>query len=156
MPNFTVCQDSGTVICAKCRGLGRVGRSGEELCSDCESSGVTDRPNCCSEPKPDPEVQATSVWAKDQPQSTFVSSAEDKADFPGYVNLFNHLSSEVLQKLTPRVHLVALPAGHVIKENELTDGLYIIKSAITQVTKPTGSCDPVSYTHLTLPTNREV
>lgn len=81
------------------------------------------------------------AWAKDQPQSTFVSSAEDKAHFLGNVNLFKHLSSEVLQKLTPRVHLVALPAGHVIKENELTDGLYIIKSRITQVTKPTGSRD---------------
>ena len=68
-----------------------------------------------------------------------MSSAEDKANFLGNVNLFKHVKSEVLQKLASRVPLVALPAGHVIKENEFTDGLYSIKSGIDQVTKPTGS-----------------
>ena len=51
------------------------------------------------------------------------------------MELFKHLSTETLRELASRVHLVSLPAGHVIRENEPTDGLYIIKSGFAQVTK---------------------
>lgn len=121
MPNCTVCQDSSTVVCAKCRGLGRVGRAGDETCTECESSGVMNCPNCYSEPEPEPEaepeVQATSVRGEGQVRPRFVPSTEDKANFLANVQLFRHLSAEVLQKLASRIHLVALPTGHVIKEN---------------------------------------
>jgi len=119
MPNCTVCQDSSTVVCAKCRGLGRVGRSGDEICPECENSGVMNCPNCYSEPEPepDPEVQATSVRGEGQVRPRFVSSTEEKANFLANVGLFKHLSAEVLQKLASRIHLVALPTVHVIKEN---------------------------------------
>lgn len=151
MPNCTVCQDSSTVVCARCRGLGRVGRSGDELSPECESSGVMNCPNCYTEPvlepepepepEPVPEVQSTSVRGDGQVRPRFVSSTEDKANFLANVALFRHLSSEVLQKLASRIHLVALPTGHVIKENEPTDGLYIIKSGMAQVTKPAAGGD---------------
>ena len=55
--------------------------------------------------------------------------------------LFKHLDPETLRKLASRVHLVTLPAGHVIRENEPTDGLYIIKSGIAKVTKPAAGGD---------------
>lgn len=143
MPNCTVCQDSGTVVCSKCRGLGKVGRSGDEICPECESSGVMNCPNCYTEPEaaPAPEVQATSVRGDGQVRTRFVSSTEDKANFLANVQLFKHLSQEVLHKLASRIHLVALPTGHVIKENEPTDGLYIIKTGMAQVTKPAASGD---------------
>ena len=94
MPNCTVCQDSSTVVCAKCRGLGRVGRSGDQICPECESSEVMNCPNCYSEPEP--EVQATSVRGEGQVRPIFVSSTEEKANFLANVGLFKHLSAEVL------------------------------------------------------------
>jgi len=139
MASCNVCQGSGTLVCVKCQGLGRVGRSGDGICSDCEGSGVVECSTCRSEPEP--QVRATSVRAQGQAQSGIVSTTEDKANFLGNVALFKHLSPEVLQKLASRVSLVDLPAGHVIKENEPTDGLYIIKSGMAQVTKPAGGGD---------------
>ena len=155
MPNCTVCQDSSTVVCSKPRGLGKIGRSGDEICPECERSGVMNCPNCYTEPvfEPEPaaqsepeaalapEFQATSVRGDGQVRPRFVSSIEYKANFLANVQLFKHLSREVLQKLASRIHLVALPTGHVIKENEPTDGLYIIKSGMAQVTKPAASGD---------------
>ena len=79
---------------------------------------------------PAPEVQAPSVRGDGQVRSRFMSSIEYKANFLANVQLFKHLSREVLQKLASRIHLVALPTGHVIKENEPADGLYIIKSGM--------------------------
>ena len=67
-----------------------------------------------------------------QVRPRFVSSIEYKANFLANVQLFKHLSREVLQKLASRIHLVALPTGRVIKENEPTDGLYIIKSGMAR------------------------
>ena len=139
MASCDVCQGSGTLVCVKCQGRGKVGRSGEGICSDCEGSGMVECSNCRSEPEP--QVRATSVRVQGQEQSTIVSSTEDKANFLGNVDLFKHLSPEVLQKLASRVNLVSLPAGHVIKGNEPTDGLYIIKSGTAQVTKPAGGGD---------------
>jgi len=155
MPNCTVCQDSSTVVCSKCRGLGKIDISGDETCPECESSGVMNCPNCYTEPvfepepaaqsepeaAPAPEVQATSVRGDGQVRPRFVSSIEYKANFLANVQLFKHLSREVLQKLASRIHIVALLTGHVIKENEPTDGLYIIKSGMAQVTKPAASDD---------------
>ena len=153
MPSRTVCQDSSTVVCPKCRGPGKIGISGDDTCPECESSGVMNCPNCYTEPvfepepaaqsepeaAPAPEVQATSVRGDGQVRPRFVSSIEYKANFLANVQLFKHLSREVLQKLASRIHLVVLPAGHVIKENEPTEGLYIIKSGMAQVTKPAAS-----------------
>jgi len=155
MPSRTVCQDSSTVVSSKCRGPGKIGISGDETCPECENSGVMNCPNCYTEPMcepepaaqpepeaaPAPEVQATSVKGDGQVPPRFVSSIEYKANFLPNVQLFKHLSREVLQKLGARIHLVALPTGHVIKENESTDGLYIIKSGMAQVTKPAASGD---------------
>jgi len=155
MPNRTVCQGSSTVVCSKCRGLGKIDISGDETCPKCESSGVMNCPNCYTEPvlepepaaqsepeaAPAPEVQATSVRGDGQVRPRFVSSIEYKANFLANVQLFKHLSREVLQKLASRIHLVSLRTGHVIKENEPTDGLYIIKSGMAQVTKSAASGD---------------
>ena len=90
MPNRTVCQDSSTVVCSKYRGLGKIGRSGDEICPECESSGVMNCPNCYTEPvfepepaaqsepeaAPAPEVQATSVRGDGQVRPRFESSIE--------------------------------------------------------------------------------
>ena len=70
-----------------------------------------------------------------------MSSIEYKANFLANVQLFKHLSREVLQKLASRIHLVSLRTGHVIKENEPTDGLYIVMSETSQATKPAASGD---------------
>ena len=111
------------MVCAKCRGLGRVGRSGDQICPECESSEVMNCPNCYSEPEPEPEsqpepeIQATSVRGEGQVRPRFVSSTEEKSNFLANMELFKHLSAEVLQKLASRIHLVVLPTGHVIKEN---------------------------------------
>ncbi|SVE30869.1 uncharacterized protein METZ01_LOCUS483723, partial [marine metagenome] len=50
MPNRTVCQDSSTVVCSKCRGLGKIGISGDETYPECGSSGVMNCPKCYPEP----------------------------------------------------------------------------------------------------------
>ena len=76
-----------------------------------------------------------------QAETNFDSTTEEKANFLANVELFKHLNPETLRKLASRVHMVSLPAGHVIRENEPTDGLYIIKSGMAQVTKSAGGGD---------------
>ena len=100
---------------------------------------MVDCSNC--QPEPQAQVRATSVRAQGQAQTNFDSTTEEKANFLANVELFKHLNPETLRKLASRVHMVSLPAGHVIRENEPTDGLYIIKSGMAQVTKPAGSGD---------------
>ena len=77
--------------------------------------------NC--QPEPQAQVRATSVRAQGRAQTNFDSTTEAKANLLGNVELFKHLSTETLRKLASRVHLVSLPAGHVIRENEPTDRL---------------------------------
>ena len=113
--------------------------SAKEICSGCEGSGVVDCPDC--QPEPAPQVRATSVRAQGQAETSFEDGIEDKEKFLADVELFKHLDPETLRKLASRVHLVTLPAGHVIRENEPTDGLYIIKSGIAKVTKPAAGGD---------------
>lgn len=130
MTDCTVCNGSGTLVCSRCRGLGKTGSADNDLCSECAGSGVVDCSNC------QPEVRATSVRAQGQSETNFDASIEEKASFLANVELFKHVGPETLRKLASRVNLVSLPAGHVIRENEPTDGLYIIKSGMAQVTKP--------------------
>ena len=139
MASCTVCNGSGTLICRKCQGRGKVGISGKDICSGCEGSGVVECSDC--QPEPAPQVRATSVRAQGQAETSFEDSIEDKEKFLANVELFKHLGPETLRKLASRVHLVTLPAGHVIRENEPTDGLYIIKSGIAKVTKPAAGGD---------------
>lgn len=139
MSDCTVCNGIGTLVCSRCNGLGKTGAPDNAMCSTCEGSGVVDCPNCQQEPQA--QVRATSVMSQGQGQTSFDSSNEDKANFLANVELFKHLRPETLRKLASRVNLVSLPVGHVIKENEPTDGLYIIKSGMAQVTKPAGGGD---------------
>jgi CRP/FNR family cyclic AMP-dependent transcriptional regulator len=74
-------------------------------------------------------------------RTTLDEGAGQKAEFLAKVELFKHLDKDTLEKLATRVHLVSLPAGHVLRENEPTDGLYIIKSGMARVSKPAGSGD---------------
>ena len=139
MADCTVCNGSGALVCSGCQGLGKVGASGTGICSECKGSGVVDCSNC--QPEPQAQVRATSVRAQGQAQTNFDSTTEEKANFLANVELFKHLSPETLRKLASRVHLVSLPAGHVIRENEPTDGLYIIVAGMARVTKPAGGGD---------------
>ena len=139
MADCTVCNGSGTLVCSRCEGRGNLGASGNTICFACKSSGVVDCPNCQQESQA--QVRATSVRSQGQGQTSFEASNEDKANFLANVELFKHLRPETLRKLASRVNLVSLPVGHVIKENEPTDGLYIIKSGMAQVTKPAGGGD---------------
>ena len=139
MADCTVCNGSGALVCSGCQGLGKVGAPGAGICSECKGSGVVDCSNC--QPGPQAQVRATSVRGQGEAQTNFDSTTEEKANFLANVELFKHLNPETLRKLASRVHLVSLPAGHVIRENEPTDGLYIIKSGMAQVTKPAGGGD---------------
>ena len=139
MADCTVCNGSGALVCSGCQGLGKVGARGHDICSECKGSGVVDCLNC--QPEPQAQARATSVRAQGQAQTNFDSTNEEKANFLANVELFKHLSTETLRKLASTVHLVSLPAGHVIRENEPTDGLYVIKSGMAQVTKPAGGGD---------------
>ena len=139
MADCTVCNGSGALVCSECQGLGKVGASGTDIFSECKGSGVVDCSNC--QPEPQAQVRATSVRAQGQAETNFDSTTEEKANFLANVELFKHLNPETLRKLASRVHLVSLPAGHVIRENEPTDGLYIIKSGMAQVTKSAGGGD---------------
>ena len=61
---------------------------------------------------------------------------EQKTAFLGGVSLFQNLDGDALKRLASRVHQVAFREGHVLKENEPTDGLYIIRSGTVKVSKP--------------------
>lgn len=64
---------------------------------------------------------------------------EQKAGFLGGVELFKNLRQDTLKKLASRVRPVSLAQGHALKENEPSDGLYIIRSGMVQITKPAGA-----------------
>ena len=143
MTSCDICNGSDTLICVKCQGLGRVRLHADQECPGCQGSGVVDCSDCAAA-----QVRAASVRAQAEAEASLESSNKEKANFLGNVELFKHLDSEILRKLASRVHLVDLPAGHVIRENEPTDGLYIIKSGIAQVTKPAGGGDLEVREHL--------
>ena len=64
---------------------------------------------------------------------------EEKVAFLREVSLFEYLDKQGMTRLASRVREVTLPAGHVLKENEPPDGLYIIRSGLVKVTKPAAS-----------------
>ena len=64
---------------------------------------------------------------------------EQKVTFLRDVSLFQYLDNDGMTRLASRVREVSLPAGHVLKENEPADGLYIIRSGLVKVTKPAAS-----------------
>ena len=64
---------------------------------------------------------------------------EQKVAFLREVSLFQYLDTDGMTRLASRVRQVSLPAGHVLKENEPADGLYIIRSGLVKVTKPAAS-----------------
>ena len=61
---------------------------------------------------------------------------EQKVAFLREVSLFQYLDKDGMTRLASRVREVSLPQGHVLKENEPGDGLYIIRSGVVKVTKP--------------------
>ncbi|MCH7605522.1 MAG: cyclic nucleotide-binding domain-containing protein [Chloroflexi bacterium] len=66
---------------------------------------------------------------------------EQKADFLGRVELFKQPQRDTLVKLASRVYLISLPQGHALKENEPSEGLFIIKSGRVQITKSAGAAE---------------
>ena len=51
------------------------------------------------------------------------------------LDLFRQVNREILKALASRMRMVYLLEGHIIKENDPVDGLYIIKSGMAKVTK---------------------
>ena len=49
-------------------------------------------------------------------------------EFLGNVDLFKQRGDDILAPLAARMRLVYLPEGHIIKDTDPVDGLYIIKS----------------------------
>jgi len=86
-----------------------------------------------------PDIVATNVRNPAVVRRTPDEGIEQIAEFLGKVDLFKNLRREALEILATRVHLVSLPDGHVLRENDPTDGLYIIKSGMARVTKPAGT-----------------
>ena len=136
MASCKVCNDGGTVLCPRCRGSGKATARHSEMCPYCVGTGVADCPNCGILAQ-EPPVQETGGGIPDA-----VLAAQDilqRANFLGEVELFQHLSKATLERLASRVRSVSLPDGHIFKENEPTDGLYIITSGMVRVTKPAGT-----------------
>ena len=65
------------------------------------------------------------------------------AEFLAQVGLFRHLKEEALARLATQVRLIYLPEGHMVRDTlrdtAPTDGLYIVKSGVAKVTKPSQS-----------------
>jgi len=68
-----------------------------------------------------------------------MESGENKgseiAEFLAGVDLFRYVKPDALESLAPRIGLVYLPEGPIVKESDPVDGLYIIKSGMAKVTK---------------------
>lgn len=65
----------------------------------------------------------------------------DIVEFLGQVDLFKHLELETRQALASRMRMVYLLAGHIIRDNDPVDGLYIIESGRAKVIKASESGD---------------
>ena len=131
----SVCNGSRTVICSRCGARADVGGHPNETCPECQGTGVQKCPSCGGMPVK-PDVLATNVKNPAVVRRTPEEEIEQIAEFLGKVDLFKKLSRKSLEILATRVHLVSLPDGHVLRENDPTDGLYIIKSGMARVTKP--------------------
>jgi len=65
------------------------------------------------------------------------------AEFLAKIGPFKHLNEEALASLASQVRLIYLPEGHMIRntmrDTTSVDGLYIVKSGVAKVTKPSQS-----------------
>lgn len=59
----------------------------------------------------------------------------EAAEFLRNLDLFKQLKEEELERLASRLNLLSLPVGLIIKDNDVADGLYIIKVGMAKVTK---------------------
>ena len=59
----------------------------------------------------------------------------DITDFLSHVDLFKHVERKVLEELGSRMRMVYLLEGHILRDNDPVDGLYIIQSGRVKVTK---------------------
>ncbi len=59
----------------------------------------------------------------------------ETVEFLGSVDFFKHLKEDALGRLAGWMRLVCLPEGHIIKDTDPVDGLYIIQSGTAKVTK---------------------
>ena len=63
----------------------------------------------------------------------------DIVEFLGRVELFKHLEPETRQALASRMRMVYMLEGHIIRDNDPLDGLYIIESGRAKVIKASES-----------------
>ena len=69
--------------------------------------------------------------------------ALETTEFLANVGLFKHVKEAALVRLASQLRLVYLPEGHMIRntnrDTTSVDGLYIVKSGVAKVTKPSQS-----------------
>jgi CRP/FNR family cyclic AMP-dependent transcriptional regulator len=63
----------------------------------------------------------------------------DIVELLGRVDLFKHLEPETRQALASRMRMVYMLEGHIIRDNDPVDGLYIIESGRAKVIKASES-----------------
>ena len=56
-------------------------------------------------------------------------------EFLAKVDIFKNIGEDSLADLAAQVRLRSLPEGHIIRDNDPSNGLYIIKSGTARVTK---------------------
>ena len=59
----------------------------------------------------------------------------ETVEFLGKVELFKQVGKDALEQLAPRMRLVYLQQGQIIKDDDPVDGLYIMKAGMAKVTK---------------------
>ena len=59
----------------------------------------------------------------------------ETVEFLGNVDLFKHLDTDAKERLAARLRSIYLPDGHIIRDTDPVDGLYIIESGMVKVTK---------------------
>ena len=89
---------------------------------------MAEPPGMANQDTPDPDAL--------EPLQLTDPNLEQKVAFLREVSLFQYVERDGMTRLASRVREVSLPAGHVLKENEPADGLYIIRSGLVKVTKP--------------------
>lgn len=59
----------------------------------------------------------------------------ETVEFLRKVDLFKNLGEDALGDLASQIRLLSLPEGHIIKDNDPSNGLYMIRSGTARVTK---------------------
>ena len=60
----------------------------------------------------------------------------ETAEFFRKVELFKHLTDNQLERIVALAVEVSFPEGNIIAENDIADGLYVVKSGMAKVSKP--------------------